>query len=59
MGGKRLKFPARQKYIPKYKKLGSYIEEKKDKKEVDLNYLQELGELKNNLKKKKREDEHV
>lgn len=53
MGGKRLKFPSRGKYVPKKKQLGKYAEEKKEKpKEEDVN---ELINLWGNLKKKNEE----
>ncbi|MFH1209302.1 MAG: hypothetical protein V1663_00735 [archaeon] len=50
MGGKRLKFPSRGKYVPKEKQLGKYVENKKEKpKEEDIN---ELVNLWGSMKKK-------
>ena len=42
MGGGKRKYAQRQKYVPKDKKLGKYVEEKKEVKEEDVKKLLKL-----------------
>tara|TARA_Y100000310_G_C20680871_1_gene815856 strand:- start:2670 stop:2849 length:180 start_codon:yes stop_codon:yes gene_type:complete len=55
MGGKRLKFPKRRRYVPEENRLGKYNEETKKVKESDKKYLKELAELQESIKKRKKE----
>ena len=52
MGGKRLEFPKRKKYIPPENKLGPYVEEKKEgPKQEDLQDFWELVQKRKGKKK--------
>ena len=53
MGGKRLKFPRRKKFIPKDKELGKYEEEKKEHDPEKFKELLDLWKERKNKEKAK------